>query len=47
MVGVESIDFDINSSLYEINKNRGCYYNYINGILYSGLPQYLEGKVSI
>ena len=40
MVGVESIDFDINSSLYEINKNRGCYYNCTNGTLSSGHPQY-------
>ena len=44
MVGIASIDFDINSSSYEINKNRGWYYNCINGTLYSGPPQYYRGK---
>jgi len=44
MVGVATIDFDINSSSYELNKNCGWYYNCINGTLYSGPPYNYQGK---
>ena len=44
MVGIATIDFDINSSSYDINKNCGWYYNCINGTLYSGSPHNYQGK---
>ena len=44
MIGVATIDFDINSSSFEINKNKGWYYYCINGTLYSGPPDYYQGK---
>ena len=43
MVGVATIDFDVNSSDYSI-KNNGWYYNCINGTLYSGDPHNYQGK---
>ena len=44
MVGVANIDFDINYSSYDINKNCGWYYYFINGALYSGPPSNYQGK---
>ena len=43
MVGIATIDFDINSSDYSI-KNSGWYYNCINGTLHSGEPHNFQGK---
>ena len=36
MIGVATIDFDINSAFYQTNKNYGWYYYCYNGQLYSG-----------
>ena len=44
MIGVATIDFDINSSSCDMNNNRGWYYYCINGTLYSGKPQFYQGK---
>ena len=38
MVGVATIDFDINSASYESDKNYGWYYQCFDGTLYSGPP---------
>ena len=46
MVGVATIDFDINSSSCEIGNNCGWYYYCINGTLYSGAPQNYQGKLT-
>ena len=44
MVGVATIDFDINSASYETNKNYGWYYYCYNGKLYSGPPHNYQNK---
>ena len=46
MVGVATIDFDINSASYEANKNFGWYYYCNHGSLYSGPPHNYQGKVT-
>ena len=46
MIGIATIDFDINSSSCDINNNKGWYYYCINGTLYSGPPQFYQGKNS-
>ena len=44
MIGVANIDFDINSSSYESDKNKGWYYYPYDGTLYSGPPDNYQGK---
>ena len=44
MIGVATIDFDINLASYEINKNYGWYYYYENGTLFSGPPHNYQNK---
>ena len=44
MVGVATIDFDINTASYETNKNYGWYYYCYSGGLYSGPPHNYQGK---
>ena len=44
MIGIATIDFDINSSSYDIYNNKGWYYYCINGALYSGPPQFYQGR---
>ena len=44
MVGVATIDFDINTASYETNKNYGWYYHCYNGGLYSGPPHNYQYK---
>ena len=44
MVGVATIDFDINSASFETNKNYGWYYYCCNGQLFSGPPHNYNGK---
>ena len=44
MIGIATIDFDINSSSYEISNNKGWYFYCNNGTLYSGPPHYFQGK---
>ena len=44
MVGVATIDFDINTASYQTNKNYGWYYHCYNGTLYSGPPHNYQGK---
>ena len=44
MVGVATIDFDINSASYETNKNFGWYYYCWDGTLYSGAPHNYQNK---
>lgn len=44
MIGIATIDFDINTSSCDINSNKGWYYYCINGTLYSGPPQFYQGK---
>ena len=43
MVGVATIDFDINTASYETNKNYGWYYCF-SGALFSGPPHNYNGK---
>ena len=44
MVGVATIDFDINTASCETNKNYGWYYYCYNGGLYSGPPHNYQNK---
>ena len=44
MVGVATIDFDMNSASHESNKNYGWYYYCYNGGLYSGPPHNYQNK---
>ena len=44
MIGVATIDFDINSASYESNKNYGWYYYCYNGQLFSGPPHNYQNK---
>ena len=44
MIGVATIDFDMNSASYESNKNYGWYYYCCNGTLYSGPPHNYKRK---
>ena len=44
MIGVATIDFDMNSASYESNKNYGWYYYCYDGTLYSGPPHNYQGK---
>ena len=44
MIGIATIDFDINLASYEINKNYGWYYYYENGTLFSGPPHNYQNK---
>ena len=44
MIGVATIDFDVNSAFYQTNKNYGWYYYCCNGNLYSGPPHNYQGK---
>jgi hypothetical protein len=44
MIGIATIDFDVNSSSCDMNNNKGWYYYCINGSLYSGAPQFYQGK---
>ena len=44
MVGVATIDFDINTASYEKNKNYGWYYYCNSGTLYSGPPHNCQNK---
>ena len=44
MIGVATIDFDMNSASWESNKNYGWYYYCYNGTLYSGPPHNYQNK---
>ena len=44
MIGIATIDFDMNSASCESNKNYGWYYYCYNGGLYSGPPHNYQNK---
>ena len=44
LVGVATIDFDINTASYQTNKNYGWYYFCYYGTLYSGPPHNYQNK---
>ena len=44
MIGIATIDFDINTASFEKNRNFGWYYFCNNGNLYSGRPHNYQNK---